>query len=180
MKEPARENHREPSRHRFNLRLYLGATTGVTLVVLGAVLWLSVSAIITHNMLAVAEQNARAIARAMVDRVRARAAQADGTGIEDFRALRERIKNFQRDLSQRIAEIRRERSQRAAAIQDPAERREVRDAPIDPRQLPAFDVEQAGFTERLHRAMLDILVLAIMNVVFLLGSYVRFLRYDVA
>ena len=84
MKEPARENHREPSRHRFNLRLYLGATTGVTLVVLGAVLWLIVSAIITHNMLAVAEQNARAIARAMVDRVRARAAQADGTGIEDL------------------------------------------------------------------------------------------------
>lgn len=39
-----------------------------------------------------------------------------GTGVEDFRALRERIRRFQRDLTQRILEIRRERSQREAAI----------------------------------------------------------------
>ena len=33
-----------------------------------------------------------------------------GTGIEDFRSLRERIERFQRDLTQRIVTIRRERS----------------------------------------------------------------------
>jgi len=103
-----------------------------------------------------------------------------GTGIEDFRALRERIERFQRDLTQRLLEIRKERSQRAATIQDPAERREVRDAPIDPRDLPVFRAEQAGFAVRLHRAMLDIAILAIMNGLFFLGSYVRFLRYNVA
>lgn len=103
-----------------------------------------------------------------------------GTGIEDFRSLRERIRRFQRDLTQRILEIRRERSRQAAAIEDAAERREVRDAPIDPRDLPAFRVEQTGFAVRLHRAMLDILILAIIHVLFLLGSYMRFLRTNVA
>jgi len=103
-----------------------------------------------------------------------------GTGIEDFRALRDHIKRFQRDLTQRIMDIRRERSQRAASIQDRAERREVRDAPIDPRELPEFQVEQPGFAVRLHRAMLDIVILTIMNLLFLLGSYMRFLRYNVA
>jgi signal transduction histidine kinase len=70
--------------HRFNLRLYLGVTTGITLVILGAVLWLIISSVITHNMLTIAEQNARAIARAMAERMRARLAQADSASIEDL------------------------------------------------------------------------------------------------
>jgi len=103
-----------------------------------------------------------------------------GTGIEDFRALRERIERFQRDLTQRIVAIRRERSQRAAQVKDQAERREIRDAPIDPRALPEFQMEQAGFAVRLHRAMLDILILMVMNLLFFLGAYMRFLRYKMA
>lgn len=83
MKELTRVSQKEPSGHRFSLRLYLGATAGFTLVILGAVLWLAISAIVTRNMLSMAEQNARAIAQAMSERMDFKMAQATSTGDEN-------------------------------------------------------------------------------------------------
>ena len=50
---------------------------------------------------------------------------------------------------------------------------------IDVQQLPALTVRGSGFNADLETAMTDLLVLAIFNVVFFMGSFAMFLRYDV-
>ena len=83
MKELTRRRQKGPSGRRFNLRLYLGATTGVAIVALGVVLWLMVSAIITRNALEAAELNAQAIAQGMLNRMQTKMARLSNDGDAD-------------------------------------------------------------------------------------------------
>lgn len=51
--------------------------------------------------------------------------------------------------------------------------------PIDPTELPAFSYRPISFSQALDRALPDIGLLALFNLVFFAGSVVMFLRYDV-
>lgn len=51
--------------------------------------------------------------------------------------------------------------------------------PIDPTELPVFTYRPVTFAESLNRALPDIGLLALFNMVFFAGSVVMFLRYDV-
>ena len=73
MKELIQRRQKKSSGHQFNLRLYLGVTTGIAVAVLGIVLWLTTSTIIRHNALETAELNAQAVTQAMLTRMQTRA-----------------------------------------------------------------------------------------------------------
>jgi len=46
-------------------------------------------------------------------------------------------------------------------------------------EIPRFKMLEEGLDDSLDAAMTDLLLLAIYNVVFLMASYLFFLRYDV-
>jgi len=51
--------------------------------------------------------------------------------------------------------------------------------PIDPRELPAFRYEPASIQASLGESLPDLGLLALFNLVFFVGSFIAFLRYDV-
>ena len=53
----------------FDLRIYLGLTTAVTVVVLGVALWFLLSGIITRNMIELSHRNAIAVAKGLRNRL---------------------------------------------------------------------------------------------------------------
>jgi len=77
----------------FNLRLYLGVTTGVAVTVLGVVLAVLFSGIITRSILEVSEQNALAMVGGMLDRLAdmgsdPSASMGDGASLQSGDGLR--------------------------------------------------------------------------------------------
>ena len=77
-----------------------------------------------------------------------------------------------------MQEIWSERQRLAAAAASETERQEIRDAPIDPGALPEFAPGRPRLAALLTGAQTDLLILVTLNVVFFLGAYVGFLRYD--
>lgn len=51
--------------------------------------------------------------------------------------------------------------------------------PIDPRELPPFEYAGPSIGETVGDALLDLAVLALFNIIFFAGAFVRFLKYDV-
>ena len=101
-----------------------------------------------------------------------------GSGVEDFSGLREYIGRYRQLFLDRLAQLRHERNLEMEGITDPNERRAIRDAPIDPDDLPVFDPGRRPFDDILVSADVDILLLVLANAVCFLGAYVGFLRYD--
>lgn len=51
--------------------------------------------------------------------------------------------------------------------------------PIDPYELPVFEYQQPSSSEAIDDALVDIGILALFNIIFFVGAFVAFLRYDV-
>lgn len=106
------------------------------------------------------------------------AANLAGSGMSDFSNLRDYIRRYRQDFLDRTAELERERRRQLNEVTDPAERQEIEEAPIDPEQLPAFDVGRRSLSEILVSSRTDLLILVVLNVVLFLGAHLGFLRYD--
>jgi ABC-type transport system involved in multi-copper enzyme maturation permease subunit len=101
-----------------------------------------------------------------------------GSGLADFSGLRGYILQYRRDFMEKVQQIWAERQRQAAAATDEAERQEIRDAPIDPKDLPAFAPARPRLAALLTGAQTDLLLLVVVNVGCFLGAYAGFLRYD--
>ena len=53
------------------------------------------------------------------------------------------------------------------------------EAPFDLSKIPRFKEQREGVDSSLQRAALDILILAVLNVLFFMGAFISFLRYEV-
>ena len=51
--------------------------------------------------------------------------------------------------------------------------------PIDLSRIPRFKEQSEGIGGSLQRASLDIMILAVLNILFFMGAFISFLRYDV-
>ena len=51
--------------------------------------------------------------------------------------------------------------------------------PFDLSSIPRFKERSEGIGGSLQRASLDIMVLAVLNILFFMGAFISFLRYDV-
>jgi hypothetical protein len=70
------------------------------------------------------------------------------------------------------------RERQSEGIEDREERDEIRNAPIDPDGLPQFSMARDGLRQVLVSSQTDLLLLLTFNVVFFMGAYMGFLRYD--
>ena len=57
--------------------------------------------------------------------------------------------------------------------------REESNEEIDPRELPSFDFQPAAASNQVNEALPDIGILLLFNLIFFVGAFVAFLRYDV-
>ena len=71
-----------------------------------------------------------------------------------------------------------ERNREAEGVTDQEERQEIRDAPIDPDDLPAFAPVRPRLADNLVALQTDLSILLVLNGLFFLGAYSGFLRYD--
>ncbi|MFC1525392.1 ABC transporter permease [Candidatus Latescibacterota bacterium] len=101
-----------------------------------------------------------------------------GSGLEDFSGLREYIDQYRQRYLDRLEQLEQERRRQSEGVTDPEERREIRDAPVDPKDLPVFDPARRPFDDILVNADIDLILLLLANAVFFLAAYVGFLRYD--
>ena len=51
--------------------------------------------------------------------------------------------------------------------------------PFDLSKIPRFKEQSEGVGSSLQRAGLDIMILAVLNVLFFMGAFISFLRYEV-
>jgi len=101
-----------------------------------------------------------------------------GSGLDDFGGLREYIKRYRVEFMAKVQEIEQVRRKLAENAADQTERQEIMEEPIDPGELPAFSPGREGLAAVLGDGQIDLLILLVLNVVFFLGSYFGFLRYD--
>ena len=52
------------------------------------------------------------------------------------------------------------------------------EAPVDLSRIPRFKEQSEGIGGSLQRASLDIMILAVLNILFFMGAFISFLRYD--
>ena len=101
-----------------------------------------------------------------------------GSGISEFAGLREYIKRYREEFMTKAQQIWGERRQQAESAGDASERQEIMEAPISPKDLPEFDPGRPGLAAMLSGGQTDLMILGVLNVVFFLGSYMGFVRYD--
>ena len=101
-----------------------------------------------------------------------------GSGLNDFSALREYIQRYRDEFVQWTRDEQQRRNREAEGISDQDERQEILDAPVDPDDLPPYAPQRGSLGSVLVAAQTDLLILLMLNVVFFLGAYMRFLRYD--
>jgi ABC-type transport system involved in multi-copper enzyme maturation permease subunit len=102
-----------------------------------------------------------------------------GTGIADFRALRQDIKRFMREYEDTIRKIREERRKQTKDIEDEAQKQQIMNAKVEIEQLPKFRSHARNFNECINSSLIDLVLLVIFNVLFFLGAFLKFMRYDV-
>jgi len=107
------------------------------------------------------------------------ATQITGTGIADFRALRQDIKRFGGEYEDTMRRIREERRKQTKDIEDQAQRQQIMNAKVDIEQLPKFRFHERSFSECINSSLIDLVLLVIFNVLFFLGAFLKFMRYDV-
>ena len=101
-----------------------------------------------------------------------------GSGLGEFASLREYIKKYRQDFMAKTREITATRRRQAESMADREERREIMDSPIDPGDLPQFAPGRADLSAVLDGGQADLLILMVLNVLFFLGAYRGFMRYD--
>ena len=105
-------------------------------------------------------------------------ASLGGSGPGNFASMREVIQRYRHEVLQwwdTEWQARRASSEGAAT---PEERQEIRDAPVDPDDMPQFSLERGGLGDVLLSSQTDLVLLVVLNVGFFLAAYMRFLRYD--
>lgn len=106
------------------------------------------------------------------------AAHFAGSGVQDFSTLRDYIRRYRQEFIAQVQQLQQERNHQAQDVTDPEERQAIEEAPMDPEILPKFDVGFRSASETLVSSQTDILILLVLNVLFFLGAYMNFLRYD--
>jgi ABC-type transport system involved in multi-copper enzyme maturation permease subunit len=101
-----------------------------------------------------------------------------GSGLGDFGGLREYIKRYRQEFMTKVQDIEQVRRKLAENAADQTERQEIMEAPVEPGDLPVFAPGRGGWSEVLADSQVDLIILLVLNVVFFLGSYLGFLRYD--
>jgi chromosome segregation ATPase len=102
-----------------------------------------------------------------------------GTGIADFRKLRQDIKRYMGEYEDTMRKIREARQEQTKDIEDEAQRQQIMNAKVEIEELPKFRFHERSFNECLNSALIDLVLLVIFNVLFFLGAFLRFMRYDV-
>jgi ABC-type transport system involved in multi-copper enzyme maturation permease subunit len=99
-----------------------------------------------------------------------------GTGIVGFRGLADYTKRYEGEFREAVREI-----QRDAQAQQQTQAVEQRlNAPaFDIQKLPEFKPPTESFARSLNDSLLDVALLGLLNIAFFLGSYIKFMRYDV-
>lgn len=100
-----------------------------------------------------------------------------GVGLEDYSGLRKYIDRYREQYLDAIESIDQARRQQTEGM-DREERDEIREAPIDAEDLPAFVPQRRPMGDILAANDIDILVLVVLNGVFFLVAYVGFLKFD--
>ncbi|MEE8583229.1 MAG: DUF3526 domain-containing protein [Acidobacteriota bacterium] len=101
-----------------------------------------------------------------------------GTSIE----LRERYQQQALDYQQSYAQFIRQKTgglSGGGMILHIMNTKQEEPEPIDPREIPPFQFEAAPVSEVARAAVLDLGLLGLFNLVFFVGAFVAFLRYDV-
>ena len=99
-----------------------------------------------------------------------------GTGVTEFRNLSDYAKEYHRQFGDVASDMyRQERSRRSERTVEQTVGQET----FDVDALPEFKPGGDSFARSLQSSMLDICLLGVFNIVFVLVSYVRFMRYDV-
>jgi hypothetical protein len=101
-----------------------------------------------------------------------------GSGLNDFSGLRQYIQRYRDEFVGWLREEQQRRNREAEGISDPSERQEITDAPVDPDDLPQYAPPRGSLGHVLVAAQTDLLILLMFNVIFFLGAYMKFLRYD--
>ncbi|HID95352.1 MAG TPA: hypothetical protein EYP53_04755 [Candidatus Latescibacteria bacterium] len=102
-----------------------------------------------------------------------------GTGVPGYNRLREYARRFSEEFQEKLRKTREERRKMAEGVSDQAAKDKIMNAPLKYEELPKFNYREATFTAKLKSAQFDILLLVVFNVLFFMGSYAKFLRYDV-
>ncbi|MCK5558011.1 MAG: ABC transporter permease subunit, partial [Candidatus Hydrogenedentes bacterium] len=107
------------------------------------------------------------------------ATNLSATGVKDFRDLAAYAeKTYGSQFRSAVDELRREERRSSSRGQRNVE--QTIDTPtFDAGRLPEFRPPTESFARSLQRSMLDVGLLGIFNIVFLLVSYIKFMRYDV-
>ena len=92
--------------------------------------------------------------------------------------LREYVGRYRIEFLDKIHELEEERSRELEGVSDQEERQEIRDAPVDPDDLPAFAPVRPRLADNLVALQTDLSILLVLNGLFFLGAYSGFLRYD--
>ncbi len=101
-----------------------------------------------------------------------------GAGLADFSGLRQYIDRYRVQYLDAIDAIDQQRRRQTEGIEDRQERDEIREAPVDPDDLPAFAPQRRPMGEILAASDIDLLVLVVLNGVFFLVAYLGFLKFD--
>ncbi len=101
-----------------------------------------------------------------------------GAGLADFSGLRQYIDRYRVQYLDAIDAIDQQRRRQTEGIEDRQERDEIREAPVDPDDLPAFAPQRRPMGEILVASDIDLLVLVVLNGVFFLVAYLGFLKFD--
>lgn len=99
-------------------------------------------------------------------------------GLADFSGLRHYIDRYRVQYLDAIDAIDQQRRRQTEGIEDRQERDEIREAPVDPDDLPAFTPQRRSMGEILAASDIDLLVLVVLNSVFFLVAYLGFLKFD--
>ncbi len=100
-----------------------------------------------------------------------------GAGLDDYSGLRKYIDRYRQQYLDAIETIEQARRQQTEGM-DREERDEIREAPVDADDLPAFVPQRRPMADVLAANDIDILLLVVLNGVFFLVAYVGFLKFD--
>ncbi|MFC1736993.1 ABC transporter permease subunit [Candidatus Hydrogenedentota bacterium] len=106
-----------------------------------------------------------------------------GTGLLDYRGLGEQVERYEDDFRQAAVEIREEEVQaQKEAGGEPSWGRwspdDVSKAVFNIEKVPKYEFVASSLTSRLKASLIDIVLLALLNIALFMGALAGFLRYD--
>ena len=91
------------------------------------------------------------------------------TGTNQYRSFQQAYKRFQDDFRTYAGDLRKDMREG-----------KLKEGWLHPEELPKFEVRPTSLTEDFQKVLFDLLLLIVYTVIFFLGGYLFFLRYDVA